>query len=69
MFDLSTMRLVMNDLNNLDRIKISFEAVSDDEAQLISEYLQKIQNSLETPIEQTLSLEIWRYVTGMINDG
>jgi hypothetical protein len=32
----------MNDLNNLDRIKISFEAVSDDEAQLISEYLQKI---------------------------
>lgn len=59
----------MNDLNNLDRIKISFEAVSDDEAQLISEYLQKIQNSLETPIEQTLSLEIWRYVTGMINDG
>lgn len=69
MFDLSTMRLVMNDLNNLDRIKISFEAVSDDEAQLISEYLQKIQNSLEIPIEQTLSLEIWRYVTGMINDG
>jgi len=42
MFDLSTMRLVMNDLNNLDRIKISFEAVSDDEAQLIREYLQKI---------------------------
>lgn len=32
MFDLSTMRLVMNDTNNLDRIKISFEAATNDEA-------------------------------------
>lgn len=71
MFDLSTMRVVLKNVTNLQRIQASFNIPDDEEdlANEVSIYLQKMQKNTENAFEESLALESWRYISRMVGDG